>query len=67
MEMMKRLYIKPSLVVVATATTELIMASGVSEPEKGIGYGGVDTEGVKQPSVRRYDAWGDEEEEVDEQ
>ena len=64
MEMKKRQYIKPSLVVVATATTAIIMASGVSASEKGIEYGGVDEEGVKDPSARRHDVW---EEEADEQ
>ena len=58
---MKRQYIKPSFEVMASETEELVMASGVSAPETDIEYGGVDVDGVKDPSARRHNVWEEEE------
>lgn len=41
-------------------------ASGVSDSDRDIDYGGVDEEGNKDPASRRYDVWGDDEEEQEE-
>lgn len=33
--------------------------------EGGVGYGGIDEEGTKDPSARRFSVWDDDEEEED--
>ena len=38
-------------------------ASGVSDPDRDIDYGGVDEEGSKDPASRRKSLWDDEDEE----
>lgn len=57
----KKIYIVPAIAEEAVLTEQLLADSGVSS-DNGIGYGGVDTEGEKDPSSRR-DAWDDLEEE----
>ena len=60
---MKKEYISPSTDVTVTRAGTLMTASGVSDPDRDIDYGGVDEEGNKDPASRRYDVWGDDEEE----
>ena len=57
----KKIYIVPAIAEEAVLTEQFLADSGVSS-DNGIGYGGVDTEGEKDPSSRR-DAWDDLEEE----
>ena len=57
----KKTYIVPAIAEEAVLTEQFLADSGVSS-DNGIGYGGVDTEGEKDPSSRR-DAWDDPEEE----
>ena len=57
----KKTYIVPAIAEEAVLTDQLLADSGVSS-DNGIGYGGVDTEGEKDPSSRR-DAWDDLEDE----
>jgi hypothetical protein len=57
----KKTYIVPAIAEEAVLTEQFLADSGVSS-DNGIGYGGVDTEGEKDPSSRR-DAWDDLEEE----
>jgi hypothetical protein len=54
---MKKTYIRPTATEEAVLTEQFLADSGVSS-DNGIGYGGVDTEGEKDPSSRR-DAWDD--------
>lgn len=49
---MKKKYIQPSLEVLSEDSSVLL--SGSVKSDNGIGYGGVDTEGEKDPSSRRY-------------
>lgn len=62
---MKKTYIEPSVMVANIRTSMMICVSdGVTSggDAKGIDYGGVDEEGVKDPASRRqYDVWEDEE------
>ena len=51
----KKTYIVPAIAEEAVLTEQFLADSGVSS-DNGIGYGGVDTEGEKDPSSRR-DAW----------
>lgn len=53
----KKTYIVPAIAEEAVLTEQFLADSGVSS-DNGIGYGGVDTEGEKDPSSRR-DAWDD--------
>ena len=57
----KKTYIVPAIAEEAVLTEQFLAVSGVSS-DNGIGYGGVDTEGEKDPSSRR-DAWDDLEDE----
>lgn len=57
----KKIYIVPAIAEEAVLTEQFLADSGVSS-DNGIGFGGVDTEGEKDPSSRR-DAWDDLEEE----
>ena len=42
-------------------TMHLLMNSGVSDPDRGIGYGGADEEGDMDPASRRHSVWDYEE------
>ena len=53
----KKTYIVPAIAEEAVLTEQFLADSGVSS-DNGIGFGGVDTEGEKDPSSRR-DAWDD--------
>lgn len=57
----KKIYIVPAIAEEAVLTEQFLADSGVSS-DNGIGFGGVDTEGEKDPSSRR-DAWDDLDEE----
>ena len=58
---MKKIYAHPQTVITDIEVREFLMASGVSDPERDIDYGGVDEEGDKDPASRRRDIWEDEE------
>ena len=61
---MKKVYMQPAVVMVETRTAMMICGSQDITSDKGINYGGVDEEGTKDPSSRRYrDAWDEEDEE----
>ena len=61
---MKRTYLQPSTEMDFMATEGMVCGSVTSD--FGIGYGGVDEEGTKDPaSRRRYNVW--EEEELEEE
>ena len=66
---MKKVYIRPFTVVLATDMEPLMNGSGVSS-NNGIDYGGVDEEGEKDPASNRHrktwDDWEDDEEDEDE-
>ncbi len=64
--MEKKIYMSPMTSVLAVEyASALAVASGVNGDAIGsdIGYGGVDEEGIMNPSSRRKDVWDDEEEE----
>ena len=56
---MKKTYIQPSTEVLFVAQTEMIAASGVSGTgaASDISYGGIDTDGSKDPSVKEENFW----------
>ena len=57
---MKKTYLQPSIEMANMETEAMICGSVTSD--KGIGYGGVDEEGTKDPASRRqFDVWADEE------
>ena len=60
---MKKEYISPSTDVTVTRAGTLMTASGVSDSDRDIDYGGVDEEGSKDPASRRKSLWDDEDEE----
>ena len=60
---MKRTYIEPNICIMNVSAEPLLSASGVSS-NKGIGYGGTDEGGWKDPDSRRLSnsgQWDDEE------
>ena len=60
---MKKKYLQPSVSMDNMALQVILAVSGVTS-DKGIGYGGVDENGTKDPSSRRsMDLWDDEEDE----
>ena len=61
---MKKVYMQPAVVMAETRPAMMICGSQDITSDKGINYGGVDEEGTKDPSSRRYrDAWDEEDEE----
>lgn len=63
---MKKTYEAPETSVLEIAPVRPIAGSTDIQSDKGIGYGGVDTEGSLDPSARRHrDVWYDEEEDDD--
>lgn len=62
---MKKAYIEPSVMVDCSIETEMIIcaSNGISSSgaTEDITYGGVDEEGTKDPSSRRYNNVWDEE------
>ena len=62
---MKRQYITPTVMTVQAQAMQMLAASGVSS-DKGIGYGGIDGEGTKDPAARRrHNGWDSGEAEND--
>ena len=58
---MKARYIKPILGTVRVRTQHLIAFSDAIGGNKGLGYGGVDTEGTLDPSIKdRRNLWDEE-------
>ncbi len=49
---MKKIYLKPSVDVVNIESSSLVCASDDIVSPKGMKYGGVDTDGVKDPEAR---------------
>ena len=52
--MKRKRYMSPAIEAEGMSALELLTVSGVSS-EKGIGYGGVDKDGTKDPSAPYYD------------
>lgn len=64
---MKKRYMAPESLLVETELLTVVCTSGGVKGEgtgSDIGYGGVDDEGKKDPSARRYDVWEEEDDEV---
>lgn len=61
---MKKNYIAPSIEVANIEMQQMFAGSdGFTTNQEGLGgYGGVDTDGSKNPSSRRRSIWDDEEE-----
>ena len=55
---MKKIYLTPTVVVVKMAVKERLL--GTISNNKGIRYGGVDTNGGKDPSSRQYNWFDDD-------
>lgn len=65
---MKKNYMTPEVQMIAVRTINVIAGSPLGPInsdtlEGGVGYGGVDEEGTKDPAARRFSVWDDEEEE----
>ena len=61
---MKKTYYQPQIEVMVMQVTQIICGSDDIHSDKGIGYGGKDDAGSKDPASRyyKYDDWDDEEE-----
>ena len=60
---MKKIYLQPSVKMAKTEIELILDGSGVMS-DKGIGYGGADTNGSKDPASRqRHSVWDDENDE----
>lgn len=60
---MKKNYIAPSMEITSIELQQMIAASGDGvKSDNGITYGGIDTEGKKDPSSRRRGLWDEDEE-----
>jgi hypothetical protein len=57
---MKKIYLSPMIEISDNETMDLLMSSGVFDPDRGIGYGGADEEGNMEPASR-LTVWDDEE------
>ena len=55
---MKKIYMQPKTDVCETLPVQMLAASGVTAPGQGIGYGGIDDSGEKDPDVKG-NSWGD--------
>lgn len=60
---MKKNYIAPSMEITSIELQQMVAASNGVYSDNGITYGGVDTDGSKNPSSRRRSIWDDDEEE----
>ena len=61
---MKKNYMSPKMEINTIGTQSMICVSGVYTSDYGIEYGGIDTNGEKEPgSRRRNSVWDDEEDE----
>ena len=57
---MKKTYIIPNISVLHIQTERIIAGSGAITSGKGMGYGGVDTDGSIDPSVKRQGGFWDD-------
>ena len=57
--MKRKRYMSPAIEAEGMSAMELLAASGVRS-DKGIGYGGVDSGGTKDPSAPGYDDYDEE-------
>lgn len=58
---MKKRYVQPLAAIEADVDYEMICESeGVYADDKGIGYGGVDGDGQKDPDARQLNLWEEE-------
>ena len=62
---MKKTYMTPEVLTMNVRTTTLMGNSNAINGDtlQGVTYGGIDEEGTKDPSARRFSVWDDEEEE----
>lgn len=51
---MKKEYLKPGIKVLGAIAEDLLSGSVTGDPNGGIGYGGVDTGGNKDPEAKQY-------------
>ena len=58
---MKKMYSKPQMELVEMATAYMLASSDSIKGLDGMGYGGVDDDGTKDPSSRQYNGWNDDE------
>ena len=63
---MKKIYLQPSMEMSSLGTESIICASQDITSDYGIGYGGVDEDGGKDPASRRSDVWMEEKTENEE-
>lgn len=57
---MKKEYQAPKIALLKCCGKPLMKGSGVESPDKGIGYGGVDDDGERDPESRQsWDIWDD--------
>ncbi len=61
--MMKKKYTVPLMENIAMSCLQMLTASDSVKGPDGTGYGGVDTDGTKDPASRQYNSWGGDEEE----
>lgn len=54
----KKIYIQPQTEISKVVLTEMMLTGSVTAPGQGIGYGGVDEGGEKDPDVKG-EAWTD--------
>ncbi|MBQ5981960.1 MAG: hypothetical protein IJL54_07335 [Prevotella sp.] len=58
---MKKVYIIPTITFVSYQVEAIMQeVSGVFGPDQGIGYGGVDEEGTKDPAAKSFSVWDEE-------
>ena len=62
---MKKIYIQPTCLIVKMGVTSLICGSDDITSAEGINYGGVDEEGLIEPSSRESDGDWDEGDDLD--
>jgi hypothetical protein len=60
---MKKNYIQPSVSMDKMGIQVILAGSPGVTSNKGIGYGGVDVDGIKDPASRQWDMWDDEDDE----
>ena len=58
---MKKTYVTPQMETMVMDTASLLSDSKSVTGPDGIGYGGVDEDGTKDPASRRFDVWNDDE------
>jgi hypothetical protein len=55
---MKKVYIIPGIKFISYQGEAIMQnGSGVFGPDQGIGYGGVDEDGSKDPAVKSFSVW----------